>query len=153
MVSRPICDSEEADNSPDATRRTRMRSCSLAKDFDARTVPRNFRESRVPRDQWSIECFGESNISRIVRGQITSQRPDPTEENIMWVAIQREIREVFKRLLAPLHAHFPGQRIATQDLGNFKVEQVWGMQCICVAKQSLRHFSRCRCVQQNFNKR
>ena len=40
----------------------------------------------------------------------------------MRVTIQGQIGKIFKCLLAPLDAHFAGQRIAAQDLSNFKVE-------------------------------
>ena len=55
---------------------------SLEDNFHASTVTGNSGESRVPCDQRSIECFSESEICRIIGGQITPKRPDPAEKNM-----------------------------------------------------------------------
>ena len=106
-----------------------------------------FCKSCVPRDQWSIECFSECDISGIVCGEIAPQRPDPSEKNIVRVTIHWQIGEIFERLLGSLDTHFAGESIATQDLSNFKVEYMRRVQCIGPVKQPLAHFRRCRRVQ------
>lgn len=63
------------------------RTTTLPHDFDAGMMSGSSRKSGVPRNEWGIERFGQSKISRVVRCQIASKCPDPTEENIMRVAI------------------------------------------------------------------
>ncbi len=110
------------------------------------------REGGVPCNERGIERFGKRDVSRIVRCQVVPERPDSKEEDVVRVTVQRQISEIFECLLAPLAVHFTGEGIATQDLNNFEVKHMRGVQCIVASEQSLSYSPGRRCVEQHFEK-
>ena len=122
---------------------------SLANEFDAGTVSGSPGEGGVPCNEWRIERFGKSDVSRIVGCQVAPERPDSKEENVVRVTIQGQISEVAECLLAPLGVHFAGEGVAPQDLSNLEIEQMRGVQCFVATEQPLGYPPRYRCVEQH----
>ena len=69
----------------------------------------------------SGEGFGERKIGRVVRGNAVPEFPDSGQEEVVRIAIEREVGEVFKRLQATCGFEFPGKCVAPKDLGYFNV--------------------------------
>ncbi len=56
--------------------------------YDLRMVTSGRGQTPVPGQQLGIERFGESDINRVIRGKIMSQRPDARQQEIVLVSVQ-----------------------------------------------------------------
>jgi len=121
-----------------------------ANDFDARVVSGNFRKRAVAGHEWSIERFGKREVSGVVGCQIAPKRPDPRQENVVRITVERQISEIFKRLRAPLRGHFAGECVAPQDLGDLEIEHMRHVQRVVPPEQPFGHFAGRRRVEQDF---
>ena len=69
----------------------------------------------------SGESFGERKIDRVVRGNVVPEFPDSGQEEVVRIASERKVGQVFKSLQATCGFEFPGKCVASKDLGYFNV--------------------------------
>jgi len=85
-------------------------------------------EAGITRKQSSAEVFGESDVGRIIRGQIVTELPNPGQQNEMGIASDSQVEQVLDCLLRAVcrDGAFPHQ--TPEHLADFKIEQVRSMQ-------------------------
>jgi hypothetical protein len=92
--------------------------------FDDCVVTRGGGDAAIAGEQRSVEDLGERHVNRIVRGECRTEHPDPRQEEIMRIAMERKVAKILKRFLPSLLRQCPVADIAAQDLGYFDVEEV-----------------------------
>ena len=127
-------------------------STELTDDLDTGAVSGGSCERAIPCNERGVERFGKSDVSRIVRCQITAESPDSKEEEVVRVTVYCQISEIFERLLAPLRVHFARMGVTAQNLSNLEIDHMRGMQRVVAGKQSLGYFPGRGCVEQHFQK-
>jgi len=99
-------------------------------------MTRRGRKSRVARDKGNVESLGESDVDRIERCQILAQIPSTFQKGRMRIPRQREIKQVVNRLTGTSRGNDAGHRLTSQNLGDFDVEQMRGVQRLKTSRQS-----------------
>lgn len=113
-------------------------------------MPRCGSQPLVAGQQGRAKRFSQSHIGGVVRCQDVPEFPYSVEQQIMGISVHREIQKVEQRLTASLRAQFSGSGVASQNLCDFKVEQMRGMQSFTAGEQTRGNTrSGCR-VQQQF---
>ena len=115
--------------------------------LDACAMASRAGEAPVTSDQRNLELFRKRNIDGIVGRQIVSQIPDPEQQGVVRIPIQREVCEIGERCLAALAVDFAPCREATDHVRDLDIEQMRGVQCFIAAEQPAFHGWRSRCTQ------
>ena len=113
-----------------------MRRGRSSENFDPRMMAESRGERRVASEQWRAEGFRQSDVRRIVSGQIVAQFPNPGQEEVMRVAGQREIRKILQRLKRARGVKIARARIATEDLRNLEIQKVRRMKRFVFGEES-----------------
>ncbi len=90
-------------------------------EFDPCVVSGGRGQRGIAGKKGSSESFGEGEIGRVVGGDGVSEFPDPGQEEVVRIASEREVGEVFKSLQATSGFEFAGNCVAPKDLGDFNV--------------------------------
>lgn len=107
---------------------------TLTDDLDTGAVSGGSCERAIPCNERGVEGLGKCDISRIVRCQVTAERPDSKGEEVVRVTVYCQVGEIFERLLAPLRVHFPRMGVMAQDLSNLEIDHMRGMQRVVAGK-------------------
>ena len=99
----------------------------LTDDLDTGAVSGCSCERAIPCNERGVERFGKSDVCRIVRCQVTAERPDSKEEQVVRVTVYCQFCEIFERLLTPLRVHIARVGVTAQDLGNLEIDHMRGM--------------------------
>lgn len=75
------------------------RSSSESKQLDGRGVAGYRGEAGITRQQSSAEVFGESDVGRIIRGQIVTELPNPGQQKEVGIASDSQVEQVFDCLI------------------------------------------------------
>ena len=71
--------------------------------------------------QYGSEAFRESDVGRVVAGEVVAKPEDASQETLMPMPSQREIHVVQQRLLGPLLGQCSAQEQATKRRGDLHV--------------------------------
>ncbi len=72
-------------------------------------------QARVRGEQNSVECLSESDISRVVGGNVMAHLPDASQEEIVGIPLNREVEEILEGLRGARRSQVSGQGVATQQ--------------------------------------
>ena len=61
-------------------------------------VARRRGQTRVRGEQDNAECLGESDIRRVVGGQVMAHLPDASQEEIVGIPLNRQVKEILEGL-------------------------------------------------------
>ena len=85
-------------------------------------------ETLVARKQRSVERFGKGDVDGIIGREIVPQIPYTRQKEIMGVSAEGKVSEVGKSRAAAFAVDLALCRIPADDLRDFDIEQMRGMQ-------------------------
>ena len=87
-------------------------------EFDLCVMPGSRCQGRIAREQWCGKGSCQGDVGCVVGGDVVTQFPDSGQQQIMRIAGQWEVCEVFKRLAATRRIELAGQGVTAKDLRN-----------------------------------
>ena len=113
----------------------------------------------IPRQQRRVQDLCQRNIHSVVRSEIAAQFPHPRQKEIMWVSVELKISKISNRSAPTQIRDIADCRVATENLGDFDIDQVRGMQRVLrIEKPSLdqrrslrlqKHFEDCGSIDDD----
>src|SRR5579864_6994109 len=95
--------------------------------LDPHLTPRSC-ERPISCDERSIQGFGKSQISGVISRKTVPHLPDAREQDVMRVAGERKVNKVGESFGAAVRRYSGGAHVAAQDLRDFQVNEVRGME-------------------------
>lgn len=81
-------------------------------------------EAPIARHQERIERLGQGNVEPIMASEAMPQLPDPRQQPIMRVAVERKIAKIGEKLAPPLRADLTGRSIPADDMRHLCIQHV-----------------------------
>ena len=106
-------------------------------------------EGGISGDEWGPQGLSQCQVGCIIGSEVVAQLPDAQQEHIVGGAFEGEIRQILQGLPAAIRGERTADRVSSQDLRDFQINQVRGMQRLVGTEQAIRDPSGGRGVQQN----
>jgi len=116
-------------------------------------VARRAGEALISREQRRVERFREGDVDGVICGEIVSQIPHPREKEIVRIATERQVGQVFEGGAASPLIDFTSHCIPADNLRDFNIDQMGGMQGLSRGEQPPAHRFCGGSAQQRFEQR
>lgn len=110
-------------------------------------------KSLVAREQRRLERLRQSDVHRVVSGEIATQRPHPRQKEVLRIAPQWKVGEIDERRTTALGIELARSRIAPNDLCDLDVDQMRRVQRFPGIKQAPFDRFGGGCPQEHFDQR
>ena len=94
-------------------------------------------ESAVARHERGIQRFGKGQIRRVIARQVVAQLPNARQQDEVRIAVEGKVGQVGKGLGASGRGDDARASVAAQDLSDFYVEEMGGVQSFARCEDSL----------------
>jgi hypothetical protein len=118
------------------TRQTRSPNPSY--NLDTHLASRSCQRT-VSCNERSVQRLGKSQVSGVISRQSVPQLPNAGEQDEMWIAGERKIEEIGDRFGSPFSGDNGRAHVAAQNLRDFQVDEVRGMQRLVGGKDEAAH--------------
>jgi len=115
----------------------RPSACGRSDQLDPSGVSGGRCQGGIPSHEGDGEGLGKGDIRGIIGGEIVPELPDSRKEDVMGIAGEREVHQVFERLQAPLPIKIPSRRVPAKHLHDLQVEEVRRVQSLPCREQAV----------------
>ena len=113
-------------------------------------MPSGGSQPPVACQQRCVERLGKRDVGSIIGRQIVPQIPDAGQKEIVRIALQGKVCQIGEGQTAALRPDFAVRSVASDDLGNFDIEQMRRVKRLTRGEQPILHGFRRRCAEQGF---
>jgi hypothetical protein len=113
----------------------------------------HFGQRAVSCNEPSIQRFSKCQISGVVGGETVPHFPDAREQDEMWIAREREVGEIGKRLGTPLSGDDRRAHVAAQNLSDFQVDEMRSVKRHVGGEDEAAHVASGRRLEENLKNR
>jgi len=81
-------------------------------------------QSPVTSENRGGQRLRQSDIHSVISRHVVPEFPNAGQEKIVWISVDRKVREIFQCLSPTFGYHLSGSAIAKQNLRNFQIKKV-----------------------------